>query len=646
MTTIPASSRCLAISSGPMGSREISWDPISSRHINNGRNRPILLNMAGKKKTADAKHSTPPESVKDTKATDSPRTRRQRQYRLSLGGNTKSQKTLTQINFVNRPYKLDSLTDFDLNYIEEEDDASTSSIATRLLKQKKMRSGGRAKTVEPADTTLTQMGYAIVPDNSDGIDVPTSTLQRVPKTGRTRKRPASSLREEAQSYRAADSELNHDLPPKKRKTRLSGRNKVTSEPEQPAVCQAPKKLDNLPSELPQSSISYRHGVPDTPNRLEDNLLALPVTPRRPHRQVVPSSQSPETPRFTRMNRMTTPDRLPLGSKSTNMFLDSFRDNSRCDSPSPRRKSISPMSSQGDFSLPPPIQTILESPNLQVSHRGKSGTRLSLQPSSPLSSRSTPEAPSKSFLSALGPKSPKDASDRPVSRSSTRSRRTELVVYETDGDSDEEDIFETNSQTIKPHDEIPAEPIARDVFPNQLSGEENSELTESAHDTASDFPASLLYARHYFSYPYEKYMGTILPEGTAEDCQENIETQSEILEPLLPSIPNRRSQRVSPQRTTNPADNLSTESIPESQLQEDSPPIAPRRFASSTAPVILVESSQQPHVIESDDIEQESGPRGILTASQFLPDSLMNSIPAPPGWMSSQAVDTEYLNDNA
>ncbi|WEW58697.1 hypothetical protein PRK78_004165 [Emydomyces testavorans] len=613
--------------------------------------------MARKKTKSAVTSSTQPRRARDRDTTDSPRTRRQRQYRLSIGGNTRSQKTLTQINFVARPSNCQSLSDLDLEYIEEdenEQDGLTPRTAMRTRKQKKLHGAKGAQSMEATDTTLTQIGYVTLQkSNEDNTGVQSPTKPVVCTPDRTRKRFFSELdaiTEEAEHHNDSDFEQDYGRRHKKRK--LNRAPKDNSVKESVVQDEASSHLilfesndrpGGLSRQIPRSFTSRGQDITQASGKGDVNHAGPPVTPRKPRRRVVPSSQSPESPELmlSSLNRTHIPIRSPLRSKAGNLVSHSIPESHSCNSPSPKRKSVSPESARADFSLAPPIGTVLESHNPLILHENCQPVGEQTHPSSPIPSMHSPETPSVSFLNEIQFK-PKTNAPQSASSSSTHSRRImQQIVYETDNESNADELYDTISQPIGQHGEVPIEPIVRDSLPQLSAFGLNSGSMENAQNTSteSEPDASLLYTRHHLTYPHEKYMGMLCKDNTAQVSQSNVETQSEFMEPSLPAAPHP-THKTSSQEDPKLADDLSTESIPESpqglqndvEIQNTPPPPSP-------IPVVLVESSQSPtNAIDSDHIEQQDCE--IVTESQLLPESLMESIPTPPGWMSSLAIDDE------
>ncbi|QVM07108.1 hypothetical protein D8B26_001811 [Coccidioides posadasii str. Silveira] len=579
-------------------------------------------------------------------------TRYQRQYRLALGGNTKSQKTLTQIDFVNRQSNFEPSEDLDLEYIEEDENEEaefTPNLKKHSRGQKKPPGNKRTRFIEPADTTLTQMGYGTlrdeIDDDYDDEDIrPRSPAKKVAYTPmRTQEGSAFSLqaiKEESDDLEVSDVEQAYGRSHKKRKLSCARENafaKGSGDPDETnfggAVSGAGGNIYEPPNRIPRGFMSPSKSTSQASNRSSTTLSGSLVTPQKRRRRVVPSSQSPESPEvvFSSVKRTNAVIQSPLKSRSANNTPSRTGENHTRDSLSAKRKALSHDSIQGDFSLPPPIGTVRESPTPRSPNQKIRATGDLYASSSPLSSIRSPDMPSKSFLDSI---QPRRTTPRPASTGSIRSRRTcHQVVYGTDDDeSDAEIRFDTFPERNGEQDESAPRVSSRDL---------HSESVENIRNTATESDASVLYARHYQSYPYEKYMGTVNPEDMVEVSQTNIETQSDAIEPSLKSILDQ-TQHIPTPNNPRPMDNISIKPLPaSSQAHANHMKVHNTQHPPPHTPMVFVESSQNAlNVPESNDVGWRNSPREVLTASQLVPNNLMDSIPTPPDWASSPAAEQE------
>ncbi|EEP76450.1 predicted protein [Uncinocarpus reesii 1704] len=598
--------------------------------------------------TKRKRFSAPRPRARNRNVAGSPVTQRRR-YRLSLGGNTRSQKTLTQINFVNQPSMRESLSDLDLEYIEDEESRQDATPPKTRSRRRKAESSVRNdRLIQPANTTLTQMGYGTIQSDSDEDDCLTLPTERtVP--AQTRKRNSRILEPaegESPLHNISEVETNGFVRPRKRRIscekehrvkRLDDKHRTDSDSfvlkssDKPHGSSKPKKISkHVPSPA--------RNITKASDQNKARLFSSPITPQKVRPRVVPSSQSPESPELVlrSASHKVATTRSSLKSQSDDIPYDHITNVRINGSPSPFGATVNTDFTQAAFSLPPPIDQVLESPSLHTINGRSIRDRC---PSSPLSSVCSPEAPSKSFLGEIQPTL---TLGRPVSRSSAQSKgSTRQIVYETDGetDSQSERIFVPTSQ-LAPHDNIPSGPIVHGSSPQSPSPKPQGESTEAV-PSISDPDASLLYSRHYLTYPYEKYMGTPRRGDMGEIFEGHFESPSDSIEPSLP-VPPHLNNRTSIPKELNLTEDLSTESVPESsQVQQHDAEIQNTQPRTSPAPIVLIESSQEP-TTGTNNTGPQSDPRGILTTSQLVPENLMDSIPPPPGWMPSQVIDQEDI----
>ncbi|KMU83824.1 hypothetical protein CIHG_01608 [Coccidioides immitis H538.4] len=508
-------------------------------------------------------------------------TRYQRQYRLALGGNTKSQKTLTQIDFVNRQSNFEPSEDLDLEYIEEDENEEadfTPNLKKHSRGQKKPPGNKRTRFIEPADTTLTQMGYGTLRDEIDDDDIrPRSPAKKAVCTPmRTQEGSAFSLqaiKEESDDLEVSDVEQAYGRSHKKRKLSCARENafaKGSGDPDETnfggAVSGAGGNIYEPPNRIPRGFMSPSKRTSQASNRSSTTLSGSLVTPQKRRWRVVPSSQSPESPEvvFSSVKRTNAVIQSPLKSRSANNTPSRTGENHTRDSLSAKRKALSHDFIHGDFSLPPPIGTVRESPTPRSPNQMISATGDLYASSSPLSSIRSPDMPSKSFLDSI---QPRRTTPRPASTGSIRSRRTcQQIVYGTDDDESDAEI-------------------RFDTFPERIA--------------------------------------------------------IESIEPSLKSILDQ-SQHISTPNNPRPMDNISIKPVPaSSQAHANHMKVHNTQHPPPHTPTVFVESSQNAlNVPESNDVGWRSSSRGVLTASQLVPNNLMDSIPTPPDWASSPAAEHE------
>ncbi|PGH27736.1 hypothetical protein AJ80_00523 [Polytolypa hystricis UAMH7299] len=576
------------------------------------------------------------------------RVKLRRTHRLALGGNTRSQKTLTQIDFVKRLSAQRGVDDAALEYIdeagdEEEDVYEKPTRSTRKLNKEEPYGTANAKFKKEvdADDTLTQMGYVnAMPSVGDGEEVG----KRYTTRSRSAKKKKAMFQLETigeESTLECDNVAADQSSARKRR-------KQDHEEEQPYDAEAHP--------------TTKGQLLQTPKDLQSNNCALmsrramssdPSTPQKPRRLVVPSSQSPDTPEILLNTSFLqqTPPRFPLAPLSCN---------SAPKTPVRKhRKSMTPVKIEDDHPSQFPRSTIPESPNSITNSQSTVGTGLYREDdilettpatSPPPDQHEENEVNNPSTKSHEGPGSKETSLEpgEPPQHTSQRDRR-ENIVYETDAESDNDDFYD-------------AIPYISDVRPTQREPEsQNWELDKTQNpDPVNPLPTqarsstfllldscdirssnpepSLLYYRKPMSYPVDPTsaeLNAIGPERMAELFPASLHHES--TEIPLPPIP-EENEDAATQLTARDQADISTLFIPESSQQPPQPlDIEPDLPPPSSPPVILVESSQPEDMEAPAEGPADDGPRvhrKILTPSQLLTESLMESIPGPALWISS------------
>ena len=560
------------------------------------------------------------------------KTQQRRTARLEANGLKPNQKTLTQIGFV--PSPVISCKDLDLQYIPETEEArevpEEITPAPRGKKRKAGDRGGNKKTVGFVDDiTLTQMYLAgnreaaTSRTNRNQEGTPASGLRR---SSRTKK--ATCALETINEETEPESDYGENKRAKKSRT-TSGRQgdsnmtntiDLTAD-DGDADTPAGRNIDKPPLKGPQKSFE----VPET----QWDKLPHPVTPQKLLRSIIPSSQSPETPEITfRYQDISSPTRSPLRPISTNP-VSKFATLT-----SPTRKSKgsyppSPLSSENRAPLPHATPAPAGADKIP-----KSGYRP--LPATPSCSRPQPLDIRKD-----------DAQESPVVNESSQAnavlesqKRSERVINDTEDESEEEDgFYDTLSQLSDAEIHLPEQHSQNSARPAQTASEssdlnDNTESLPPANgnsDQSDDVPQStlgselsILYCRKPMSYHWNT---EDIPDLSSTGLAELFATQGNMYPP------NEIGEEEDPETPLE----LVPESSPTKSGGGDSkdPP---------SSPIIPVESSQTPSVArgfenndqwDDEDKQESSSRRGLLTASQLLTDSLMESMPAPPGWASSQ-----------
>jgi hypothetical protein len=403
---------------------------------------------------------------------------------------------------------------------------------------------------------------------------------------------------------------------------------------------------------------------DLPNRRavvqSDKLLAQmqsprePITPQKPRKFVIPSSQSPESPDCV----IISPSK--------------FRDIPRCAIQSLSGKA-SEQATKPDIQSPNFIKQISRSPLHFSSQSGATAPkspvvapvvaslRITSQTDSPLKVAldASPE-PSKNE-STLGEPANHltllSCSERPATPEAADSplKLSKLVVLDTDAETDyddSEDILPRNYPTRGQSQQGPDDDENHDTVnddnlsdssscilppvPNSGTDLETSDLHSSDFTLASD--ASIHYRRPLPSQFPTGPIPTLSTQKMAELFPQDTSSPPgfDLPAPSLKNLASQLSPHETETQTTNQSQaplKLSTSVIPGSPSLVEPAETTRTRARES---VILVESSQLVDKIQKRNSFDEENRRGnIFCASQWLTDSVMESIPPPPLWMPSE-----------
>ncbi|GAD96084.1 conserved hypothetical protein [Paecilomyces variotii No. 5] len=439
---------------------------------------------------------------------------------------------------------------------------------------------------------------------------------------------------------------------------------------------------------PKDEQVSRRGPPDKKRKLNDHsdgtnenyatrtdetgtsqktLFPAPVTPQKPRRTEIPSSQSPESPGFAVISSSqftkATATRSPLKLMSPNsthspskVIQNPYHPMSKF-SHSPVGVSLQMKSAAGDSaacSLPPPQERDKAKP--------------SPSPSEPKLKQESPR-----YMSEEKHKPGEEPSS--AVETNTPMATGKVVIYETDADTDYSDLEEDTMLKDSNSGHIPAENSeldnaadsepnpdvynSDDLLPPQVP---NSGTDLEGGDTyTSDFNASSQASIYYKRQP----RSTQFPEGPVpllntqkltelfprydETQQARVEISSLPPSPAKESVHHPSSPQTPKQTFTQTQTQTQSQSeqrpISSTQLVPESSPLVPctdvRNFTTNTQsqsdhPVVLVESSQpvdKLHRLASSN--QVTSQNGVIPASRWLTDSVMESIPPPPRWISSQ-----------
>ncbi|KAF7162332.1 hypothetical protein CNMCM5623_007677 [Aspergillus felis] len=372
------------------------------------------------------------------------------------------------------------------------------------------------------------------------------------------------------------------------------------------------------------------------------LKGSPKTPRKPWKSEIPSSQSPESPGVAIIsssqfrNATRPPANLDFSIKPTSTIKE--------ESPSLNQTNVSARHvSMSEDQLPPTMIPDFESPSERAVDNE---TKFEVEETQSDSAMG-PSASGSELEKKLEPDKPPPSTER-------------TVVYETDAETDYSD---DEPIVAGPNDEPNAIPFEDE----DDEGEDRSPLSDSqdlpppiSHPGLEDEPgplqsetnlsseASILYQRRQpaTQFPLEP-IPTLSTQKLAELFPQESSIQQTMTETSCTKSSAHKVQalfdpslQTQTQSQTQDLDKYSTEMIPES-----SPVARPGDYASTgdailpqnrAQSVVQVESSQTVDRLKRQaDPDEDSRPRGMLSRSQLLTSSVMESVPVPGFWMGSQ-----------
>jgi hypothetical protein len=366
----------------------------------------------------------------------------------------------------------------------------------------------------------------------------------------------------------------------------------------------------------------------------ERVSTAPVTPRKLRTREIPSSQTPESPGLAIItsSQFRSATRSPSKRKPLNLTDNPMQ--SIKEEPPEVRRVVDDSQDRGGESLPRPAT--LDSPNIYntLNHP----TPIEQFPSSAPPTESTDQE----FLTEANGNSRNEPT-----------KRERTVVYETDADSDYGD-FEDNLDIGS----VTPTPKKRQRASDPLDGSQATQHSpESLQDDSQDLPlpavqsspglddappseglmsdASIYYQRMHAAtqFPHEP-IPTLNTQKMSELFPPGGSTQYPNLEPWKPSVQKQAPVLSSQTQTqTQEGDKESTEMVPESspiREREREVELGDDSFQRPRVPgsVVQVESSQA--------VDRDPQWQGrVLSRSQLLTSSVMESIPLPNFWMGSQ-----------
>ncbi|RHZ58523.1 putative DNA repair protein Rad4 [Aspergillus thermomutatus] len=372
------------------------------------------------------------------------------------------------------------------------------------------------------------------------------------------------------------------------------------------------------------------------------LKGSPYTPRKPRKSEIPSSQSPESP--------------GVAIISSSQFRNATRSPPNINSstkPTPTIKEESPSLDQTEI-ITRQVSMVEDQLSSSMMPDSALSSQLAVDDETTFDGEETQSNSAKGPSASASELEEKPEPDKPP----PSTERT--VVYETDAETDYSDDEPIVSG---PHDEPNAV-----VFEDQADEDEDrSPLNDSQdlpppimHPGLEDEPgplqsetnlsseASILYQRRHpaTQFPLEP-IPTLSTQKLAELFPQESSIQQTMTETSCTKSSAHKVQALSDpsfqtqtQSQTQDLDKYSTEMIPESSpvarhgdYASTGDPLLPQNRAQS---VVQVESSQIVDRLKRQaDPDEDSRPRGMLSRSQLLTSSVMESVPVPGFWMGSQ-----------
>ncbi|KAJ5168755.1 uncharacterized protein N7482_004349 [Penicillium canariense] len=364
--------------------------------------------------------------------------------------------------------------------------------------------------------------------------------------------------------------------------------------------------------------SKQHDTQDPPKS------DIPITPRKPRRLEIPSSQSPESPGLA----IITSSQFRSATHSPQKTM-----RSNIAHPDNCIKKESPSSlgaADGSLDQDRSIQDKPPTPNLPTGH-----DFLNRQPS-----LSTGNATSRALFAAIVSQELPPREDEPQPE---RTQRERIVVYETDAETDN-DEFEDDSENEPGTPSRPCAPLGdsneaqiRPQSPSDdsqylpLPGPQSYDDPDSAHTSEAPMSdASLFYQR---VQPATQFPHEPIPTLNTQKLSELFPNEGSTQHPRrgtanhIPKHPVLSSQTQPQSQETD-----QIELVPESSPARDQENSVDAGGAGFQRPqplgsVVQVESSQP--------VDRGHNGGGVSSRSHLLTSSVMESIPLPNFWMGSQ-----------
>ncbi|CRG90810.1 hypothetical protein PISL3812_07856 [Talaromyces islandicus] len=380
---------------------------------------------------------------------------------------------------------------------------------------------------------------------------------------------------------------------------------------------------------------------------------LPQTPQKVRKFEIPSSQTPETPRQEVLPAadVHTVPRLPLEAFSTKT--------SKSSPEKPPKQPSQAQTQQLDSTIPETAEN-----SVSENSNGPSAGSLGQSTASAFDSTLLP-----------GADEIKQPTKLPEVPSSSFSK---AVVYDTDDETEYSDFEDDrlldsprpeneptpkvkSSSNVVEENSIPNSDDSNELPPHIPNSGTDLDINYNAFsDTALPSDASLYYRRpaQYTQYPTEpvpmldsQKMAELFPNEETEDLPLTPKAPAPLDKERTMRLKNEHSDILCPQTQSDEAEK-STQMVPESS------PIARKHEKEERGegmmppprepPVVLVESSQPVDRINrqnSSSLDTGPGLPRLLSASDFLTDSVMESVPPPPWVLSQDSVGEPYPEES-
>ncbi|PGH08156.1 hypothetical protein GX51_01309 [Blastomyces parvus] len=600
---------------------------------------------------------------------------RERQHRLALGGNTRSQKTLTQIDFVKRAQALLALDDEDendgleLEYIDgnnwDGEYGESGQSSKRAKSSGNERTGGTEKKsgiaarkevdetdLEDDERSLTQKGYVIRSSRwrRDGgtrhLHPGLGKRKGVPLMETIGEEPEAEMSDE--TLQEASTNCDNHIGKRSKKRKASEAN---------VECHSSQIVS--PSHL---------------NAGTDTSAAGPVTPRRPTRLVVPSSQSPDSPILTISPRIFKgpPPKFPLAPLSHNVTPKKAASPLKNEYKTPNRGSrmVPYEISESSF-----YSAGTGSPTRSCAEESVIGLEITPTTSPPACDENSNKTLSTSSQNPTRIEGQEAGFGNPGTNFRDVEKSKNRVIYETDAETEDEEVHDSIFQISGSDND--SWRTQSQLFHDCKSGNDDSDgdgddntlhgvttqHRNSDRATCHTLPEhtlgsepSMLYYRQPMSLTFDpgselndidtQRLAELFPAVEAENQEGAILPLSTIPEEEHESQQGEREDETTAACAENSQTNLVPNSPPAQQLntaiEGNIPP-------PSSPPVVLVASSQQSDVGDAEPdqdgcTDSQIGCQGLVTASQLLTDSMMESVPGPPIWMFNLQGSQEEQED--